>query len=96
MKTGLPNFKNKVLSVVCRGEDTGQLICNPSFEKQGHRLFIVGTVPKDASQDNWMEGLTCAIAWDTVQDSRLKIHYLLQSLQGTPSEVYWRDRKWPE
>ena len=29
---------------------------------------MVGAVPKKASQDDWMEGLPCAIAWDTVQD----------------------------
>ena len=64
----LPRFKNKVISVVCENEDTGQLISNPTFERQGGRLFLVGTVPPDASQDNWMEDLTTAIAWDTVQD----------------------------
>ncbi len=68
MKKQLPRLAGKVLSVLCAGEDTGQLISNPSFEEQGGRLFLVGTVPKDASRDNWMEGLPCAIAWDTVQD----------------------------
>lgn len=29
---------------------------------------MVGTVPEGASEDDWMEGLPCAIAWDTVQD----------------------------
>ena len=64
----IPIFKNKIVSVVCENEDTGQLIFNPKFEKQGNRLFLVGTVPPDSSQDNWMEGLVTAIAWDTVQD----------------------------
>ena len=68
MKTRLPNFRNRVVSVVCENEDTGQLILNPAFQLQGGRVFLVGTVPPDASQDNWMEGLTTAIAWDTVQD----------------------------
>jgi hypothetical protein len=68
MSSRLPSFANRVLSVVCVGEDTGQLIANPKWEKQGGRLFLIGTVPKKASQDNWMEDLPCAIAWDTVQD----------------------------
>jgi hypothetical protein len=68
MKSRLPSFANCVLSVVCVGEDTGQLIANAAWETQGGRLFLVGTVPKKASQDDWMEGLSCAIAWDTVQD----------------------------
>lgn len=68
MKRRLPQFAGKVLSVVCAGEDTGQLISNPAFEEQGERLFLVGVVPKDSSRDNWMEGLPCAVAWETVQD----------------------------
>jgi hypothetical protein len=68
MKNRLPSFSNRVLSVLCVSEDTGQLIAAPKWEMQGGRLFLIGTVPKKASQDNWMEGLTCAIAWDTVQD----------------------------
>jgi hypothetical protein len=68
MKMKVPQLAGKVLSVVCAGEDTGQLIADPSFEEQGGRLFLIGTVPKNASRDNWMEGLSCAIAWDTVQD----------------------------
>ena len=68
MKYHLPEVAGKILSVLCAGEDTGQLIHDPSFEEQGGRLFLIGTVPKEASRDNWMEGLPCAIAWDTVQD----------------------------
>ena len=67
MKKHLPQLAGKVLSVLCVGEDTGQLIYDPTFEEQGGRLFMIGTVPKDSSRDNWMEGLQCAIAWDTVQ-----------------------------
>lgn len=57
-----------MLSVVCAGEDTGQLIANPKWERQGGRLFLVGTVPRKGSQDDWMYGLPTAIAWDRVQD----------------------------
>jgi len=75
MKSRLSSFANRILSVLCIGEDTGQLIANPVWETQGGRLFLVGTVPKKASQDNWMEVLPCAIAWDTVQD-----HVVFQSI----------------
>jgi hypothetical protein len=68
MKSHLPSFAGKVLSVLCQYEDTSQLIADPKFDIQGDRLFLVGTVPKKSSQDNWMEGLPCAIAWATVQD----------------------------
>ena len=67
IKKHLPQFAGKVLSVLCAGEDTGQLIRDPSFREQGGRLFWVGLVPEEASRDNWMEGLPCAIAWDAVQ-----------------------------
>jgi hypothetical protein len=40
MKKHLPQFTEKVLSVLCSGEDTGQLIYDPSFEDQGGRLFM--------------------------------------------------------
>jgi len=52
MKSRLPQFAGKVLSVLCAGEDTGQLIYDPSFEEQGGRLFMVGIVPKESSRDN--------------------------------------------
>jgi len=68
MKTPNPDFTDKVVSVLCVNEDTSQLIFNPSFEEISNRVFLSGTVPKDSSEDNWMEGLQTSIAWETVQD----------------------------
>jgi hypothetical protein len=51
MKQHLGDFDGKVVSVVCKNENTCQLIRSPRFQKLGGRLFIVGTVPEDASQD---------------------------------------------
>jgi hypothetical protein len=68
MKSYLPSFKGKVLSVLCKSEDSSQMIWEPKFEIQGGRLFLVGMVPPESSQDNWMEGLPSAISWDSVQD----------------------------
>ena|ERR1035441_5131718 len=89
MKTQLPDFEGKVVSVVCKNEDTGQLIRSPKFEGQGGRLFLVGTVPEDASQDNWMEDLPCAIAWDTVQD-----YVIFDSMSDYLTRLHSRKRRW--
>src|ERR1044071_2359643 len=89
MKQNLPDFDGKVVSVVCKNEDTGQLIRSPRFQKQGGRLFIVGTVPEDASQDNWMEALPCAIAWDTVQD-----YVIFESMADYLTRLHSRRKRW--
>jgi hypothetical protein len=90
MKKHLPEFSGKVLSVLCVGEDTGQLIFNPSFQEQGGRLFMVGTVPKEASRDNWMECLPCAIAWDTVQD-----YVIFASMDDYLTRLKAPHKRWP-
>ena len=90
MRKHLPQFAGKVLSVVCAGEDTGQLIYNPLFQEQGGRLFVVGTVPKEASRDNWMEGLTCAIAWETVQD-----YVVFESIDDYLGRLRSPRKRWP-
>jgi len=85
----LPQFAGRVLSVLCAGEDTGQLIYDPSFEEQGGRLFLVGLVPEDASRDNWMEGLTGAIAWETVQD-----YVIFDSMQDYLTRLHEARKRW--
>jgi hypothetical protein len=90
MKKYLPQLAGKVLSVLCTGEDTGQLIYDPCFQEQGGRLFMVGTVPKEASRDNWMEGLPCAIAWDTVQD-----YVIFASMDDYIARLEAPRKRWP-
>ena len=90
MKTTIPRFDGKVISVVCENEETGQLIFSPKFESQGGRLFIVGTVPRESSRDNWIEGLTTAIAWDTVQD-----YVVFESMEDFIKRLSSRKRRWP-
>ncbi|MEI8044786.1 MAG: hypothetical protein WCL11_25465 [Verrucomicrobiota bacterium] len=90
MKKHLPQLAGKVLSVLCTGEDTGQLIYDPFFQDQGGRLFMVGIVPKEASRDNWMEGLLCAIAWDTVQD-----YVIFASMDDYLTRLKAPAKRWP-
>jgi hypothetical protein len=86
----IPRFTGKVVSVVCKNEDTGQLIYSPVFEEQGERLFLVGTVPNESSDNNWMEGLTTAIAWDTVQD-----YVIFESMEDFIKRLKSSKRRWP-
>ena len=90
MKTHLPQLGGKVLSVLCAGEDTGQLIYDPTFEEQGGCLFMIGTVPKDSSRDNWMERLLCAIAWDTVQG-----YVVFASMDDFLTRLHAPRKRWP-
>lgn len=88
MKDTRPNFRDKVLSVLCVNEDTSQLIANPTFEMQVGRVFLKGTIPKDSSRDNWMEGLTAAIAWDTVED-----YVVFDSIEDYLTRLHAKDKK---
>ncbi len=88
IKDTKPNFKGKVLSVLCVNEDTSQLISNPTFESQVGRVFLTGTVPKDSSQDNWMEGLKVSIAWNTVQD-----YVIFESIDDYLTRLNSNDKK---
>ncbi len=88
MKDTKPNFNGKVLSVLCINEDTSQLISDPAFESQVGRVFLTGTVPKESSQDNWMEGLKVSIAWDTVQD-----YVIFESIDDYLTRLHSNDKK---
>lgn len=68
LKDELPNFEGRVLSVLCQHENTSQLLADVVFKKYAGRVFLVGNVPEQASQDNWTANLPSAIAWDSVQD----------------------------
>lgn len=68
MKTTIPNFAGKLLSVSVIGQDHTQGIEAPHWEKQNGRLFLVGTVPRGESTSDWCAGIPCAIAWDQISD----------------------------
>jgi hypothetical protein len=64
----LPDFSKKVVSFGILGNDHTYAIDRPRFEKQGGRLFLVGTVPRGGSSRDWSEGVVSAVAWDQVTD----------------------------
>lgn len=68
MKENLPNFSKKLVSFSFAGAEDSQCLAHPRWEKQGGRLFLVGTVPRGGSTNDWCEGVTGAVAWDLVSD----------------------------
>ena len=69
MKTDkLPDFASKVLSIGIAGSDEAASMAKAQFKVIGDRLFLVGIVPKKGSGSDWVEGVECAVAWDTVTD----------------------------
>jgi hypothetical protein len=56
-KAGLPDFTNKVVSVSIAGEDDGRCLEHPRWATQGGRLFLIGTVPRAGSSNNWCGGI---------------------------------------
>ncbi len=59
-------FLNKFVSCSI-GNDIYE-IDNPKFELQHEKLFLVGTIPKGVTNNDWAEGKKCAVAWDKVTD----------------------------
>ena len=68
MKSKLPDFSGKMVSIHSAREDSPCLIGDAHFEILGGRLFVVGIVPSGASARDWVAGLPTAFAWDRVQD----------------------------
>jgi len=68
MKDHLPNFKNKLVSLSIESDGGCLPLITPHWEKQGGRLFLVGTVPNGGSTRDWCKSKVSAIAWDSVTD----------------------------
>ena len=65
-KDSLPDFSGKCISIRARGSRYSHDLYDPSFEYQGGKLFIVGTVPEGASESCWDDNQTCALDWENV------------------------------
>jgi hypothetical protein len=88
MKSKYPNFKGKMISILSEGEVTPSLIADTRFEIQAGRLFLVGIVPKGGSTGDWVAGLSCAVAWETVQE-----YIVFDSAEDYAERVATYDRK---
>lgn len=61
-----PDFSGKCLSIATDDGENSHDLFNPSFEYQGNRLFIVGTIPEGSTESGWTDGCIGAVAWDRV------------------------------
>jgi hypothetical protein len=68
MKSTLPDFSKKLISVSFGGSDDSQAVEHPQWKRLGDRLFLVGTVPQGCSTRGWLDGIAVAVAWDAVSD----------------------------
>ncbi len=64
----LPDFSEKTVVFTINGRESGHTLEKPTIELQAGRLFVVGTIPKGGSTNDWAEGVTGAVAWDQVTD----------------------------
>ncbi len=64
----IPDYSGKCLSLSIKDDSTSHDVCDPRFEFQGGRLFIIGTVPSGATVSDWCKNKTVAIAWDRVTE----------------------------
>jgi len=63
-----PDFKGKCLSITIMDDDINHDLFDPHFEEQAGRVFIIGTVPRGATESDWIAGCQSAVAWDRVTD----------------------------
>ncbi len=67
-KEKLPDFSGKCLSIALRDDSFSHDLYDPHFEYQGGILFIIGTIPKGATESDWSANHTGAVAWSSVKD----------------------------
>ena len=74
----LPDFAGKVVSLyhTHKPDDDGAALCDAHFERQGGRLFLLGAPAPGTTVNNWLDGKTIAVAWDTID-----AYYVFDSLK---------------
>jgi len=66
--TNLPDFSGKCLSITLKDSKYNHDLIDPFLEYQGDKLFIIGTIPKGATDSNWTKNKIGAVAWDSVEE----------------------------
>ena len=67
-KDHLPDFSGKCISLRIVDSENSHDLYDPSFEYQGGRLFLVGTIPDGATDSGWDANQKGGIAWDSVKN----------------------------
>ena len=64
----LQSFEGKCLSISIKDDTYNHDLLDPYLEYLGDRIFIIGTIPKGATDSNWTKNKTGAVAWDSVKE----------------------------
>ncbi len=62
-----PDFSGKCLSIKIEDSEHSFDLCNPKFELQAGKIFLIGKVPMGSSASNWDAGKLNAVLWDQVR-----------------------------
>jgi hypothetical protein len=61
-------IKGKTVSIVCQGEEESQTLHNADIRKISSVEFIVGTIPKGQTTNDWLAGATGMAPLDKIVD----------------------------
>ncbi len=61
-------LKGKTVSIVCQGEEESQTLHNVDIRKIGGFPFIVGTIPKGQTTNDWLAGAIGMAPLDKIVD----------------------------
>ena len=53
MEMDCPNFEERCLSLRLIDSEAGHDLFSPQFELQAGRLFLIGTIPDEATDSGW-------------------------------------------
>ena len=67
-KCDFPDFSGKCLSLRLVDSDCSHDLFDPKFEWQAGRLFLVGTIPEEATDSGWDKNQVGAVAWEQVRN----------------------------
>jgi hypothetical protein len=62
------NINGKTVSIVCQGEEESQTLHDVRVEKIGTAEFIVGTIPKGQTTNDWLSGAIGMAPLDKIVD----------------------------
>lgn len=68
MDLDYPNFEGKCLSLRLIDSEASHDLLSPKFELQAGRLFLVGTIPAEATDSGWDANKIGAVLWDQVRN----------------------------
>ncbi|NVK58383.1 MAG: hypothetical protein HWE26_22590 [Alteromonadaceae bacterium] len=68
MEMDYPNFEGKCLSLRLIDSEVSHDLFSPTFELQAGRLFLIGTIPEEATDSGWDANKIGAVLWEQVRN----------------------------